>query len=360
MFIVPDNNAYANLNNKMADNELTLKGEVSVDKGVDSLTSDNNDDNDLKYINVFNSNINNVFNINLKGYSIKLADNTVAFYSLMEDKYTILEEICNSYINELGIDVNNITQIQVLGKINSDLEKSRITSLNNSGEMAKEVYNASIINENLSELDFKIDLTETKAIEPETVEEECSDLYMGESETIQGVPGMSLVHKEITYNGLNKSEEQIVSEEIIKPVVNNIVKIGTKNPYYSGIAFLSRPTKGGYLSSYFGEVRGKSIHKGIDIAKNLGESVNASLEGKVIKAGYNNGGYGNLIVIEHENNIKTYYAHLDKIYVNVGDMVKTDDIIGAIGNTGNSTGPHLHFELRVDGKQVDPIKYIKQ
>ena len=65
-----------------------------------------------------------------------------------------------------------------------------------------------------------------------------------------------------------------------------------------------------------------SIHKGIDIAKKLGASVNASLDGKVIKAGYNNGGYGNLIVLEHGNNMKTYYAHLSDIYVNVGDMVK--------------------------------------
>ena len=130
--------------------------------------------------------------------------------------------------------------------------------------------------------------------------------------------------------------------------------------FYDGIAFLSNPSKGGYLSSYFGEVRAKSVHKGIDIAKNLGASVNASLDGKVIKAGYNNGGYGNLIVIQHGNNMKTYYAHLNEIYVNVGDIVKKAEIIGTVGSTGNSTGPHLHFELRVDTQPVDPVKYIQQ
>ena len=57
--------------------------------------------------------------------------------------------------------------------------------------------------------------------------------------------------------------------------------------------------------------------------------------------------------------MKTYYAHLSDIYVNVGDVVKKNDIIGAIGNTGNSTGPHLHFELRVNDQPVDPIKYIE-
>ena len=92
----------------------------------------------------------------------------------------------------------------------------------------------------------------------------------------------------------------------------------------------------------------------------MGKNVSASFNGQVITAGYNNGGYGNLVVIKHDNNMKTYYAHLNDIYVNVGDIVKKDDIIGTVGSTGNSTGPHLHFELRVNGVPVDPIKYIKQ
>ena len=361
IFMVPDNNVYANFNkNNLEKNELILKDKANNENSVENLISDKNIDSKLNTTDVFSSNMNNIFTINLKGNSIKLVDNTVGLTSLIEDKYSMLEEICNSYVNELGIDVNNITAIQVMGTINSDIEKSRISSLNLSGEIAKEVYDSYVINENLLGLDFKIDLTESEVIEPKTVTEECSDLYIGETETVQGVSGISLVNKEIIYDGLNKNNEKVVSKKVVKPAVNTVVKVGTKNPYYAGVAFLSNPTKGGYLSSYFGEVRAKSVHKGIDIAKNLGESVNAALDGKVISAGYNNGGYGNLIVIEHQNNMKTYYAHLNEIYVNVGDMVKKDDIIGAVGSTGNSTGPHLHFELRVDNKPVDPIKYIKQ
>ena len=361
IFMVPDNNVYANSNTRsLEENELILKDRANNESSVENLVSDENTDNKLNTVDVFNYNTNNIFTINLKGNSIRLVDNTVGLTSLSEDKYSVLEEICNSYVNELGIDVNNITAIQVMGTINSDIEKSRISSLNLSGEIAKEVYDSYVINENLLGLDFKINLTESEVIEPETVTEECNDLYVGETETVQGGSGISLVSKEIIYDGLNKNQEKVVSKKVVKPAVNTIVKVGTKNPYYAGVAFLSNPTNGGYLSSYFGEVRAKSVHKGIDIAKNLGESVNASLDGKVISAGYNNGGYGNLIVIEHPNNMKTYYAHLNDIYVNVGDMVKKDDIIGAVGSTGNSTGPHLHFELRVDNKPVDPIKYVKQ
>lgn len=360
IFISPNNNAYANLNTgKLEDDEVILKDKVASNDGVVNLAMGENIEDKFKSIDVFNSNINNNLTINLKGHSVKLADNTIGLLSIIDNKYSILEEICNSYVNELGIDVNNITQIQVIGTINSDIESGRISDLIDSGEMAKEVYNATVINENLSGLEFKIDLRETEDIEPETVTEKCSDLYIGESQTVQGVKGVGLVHKEIIYDGLNKSDEKVISKQIIQPVVNNVVKIGTKNPSCDGIAFLARPTKGGYLSSYFGEVRSKSIHKGIDIAKDLGESVNSSLDGKVIKAGYNNGGYGNLVVLEHEGNMKTYYAHLSDIYVNVGDVVKKNDIIGAIGNTGNSTGPHLHFELRVNDQPVDPIKYIE-
>ena len=67
-----------------------------------------------------------------------------------------------------------------------------------------------------------------------------------------------------------------------------------------------------------------------------------------------------MIILQHNNNMKTYYAHLSNIYVSVGEIVKKNDLIGAIGSTGNSTGPHLHFELRVDYNPVNPIKYIQQ
>lgn len=357
MFGVPKN-AYAEIYvSESEDNDVIVN-----DKIVDykNIYVESNIEEKASTANVFNSNTSNIFNINLKGYSIKLADNTVGFLSSVNDKYSVLEEICNTYVNELNLNVKNIIQVEILGAIDYNLEKEKISTLKESGEIAKEVYNAEVINDDLLGLELKVNLTEASSIEPEVVVEESDDLYMGQSQTIQGVTGESLLYKEITYDGLNKNEERIINEQVIKPVVNTIVKVGVKNPYYDGIAFLANPSKGGYLSSTFGEVRATSVHKGIDIAKNLGENVNAALDGVVIKAGYNNGGYGNLIIVEHENNMKTYYAHLNDIYVKQGDIVKKNDVIGAIGSTGNSTGPHLHFELRVDNKPVDPIKYIEQ
>lgn len=349
MFIVPDKNTNAENNNIY---------EKSILNDDDEFY-DNDIEEKLSAVSVFKNNSSTITNINLQGHNIKLLDSTVCFYSLIEDKYSVLEEICNSYVKELGLDVKNINHIEVLGVITSTTEKDRISNLSESGEIAKEVYNAEVINNDLEDLKFKVSVTESETVAPEIVIEETNELLAGESETIQGVEGENLLYKEITYYGLNKAEEATVNQKVITPVVNTVVKKGIKNPYEAGIAFLSKPTEGGYISSLFGEVRKSSIHKGIDIAKDLGENVNASFEGKVIQAGYNNGGYGNLIVLEHSNDIKTYYAHLSNIYVNVGDIVKQGDIIGAIGSTGNSTGPHLHFELRINNEPVDPSKYIE-
>jgi murein DD-endopeptidase MepM/ murein hydrolase activator NlpD len=74
--------------------------------------------------------------------------------------------------------------------------------------------------------------------------------------------------------------------------------------------------------------------------------------------GYTTGGYGNLVVISHGNNIETYYGHCSKIYVKKGQTVSSGDVIAAVGSTGRSTGNHLHFEIRKNGNQINPQKYV--
>lgn len=102
-----------------------------------------------------------------------------------------------------------------------------------------------------------------------------------------------------------------------------------------------------------------SFHTGIDIGNApTGTNIYASKSGKVIKAGWNTA-YGNMIIIDHGNGISTLYGHASKLLVSVGDTVKQGDIIAKVGSTGYSTGPHLHFEFRENGKSVNPGKYIK-
>ncbi|MBI9066801.1 MAG: peptidoglycan DD-metalloendopeptidase family protein [Salinivirgaceae bacterium] len=100
------------------------------------------------------------------------------------------------------------------------------------------------------------------------------------------------------------------------------------------------------------------FHKGFDLKAKTGTEIIAAAEGKIVKVRPSDEGYGNLIAIEHENNMLTLYAHLSEFKVAVGDIVKQGDIIGLVGNTGMSTGPHLHFEIRKDGEKVNPADYI--
>ena len=115
----------------------------------------------------------------------------------------------------------------------------------------------------------------------------------------------------------------------------------------------------GRVSSYFGELRsGGHIHKGLDIATFIGANIYAAASGKVIFSGWQ-GGYGKTIMIHHGSGITTLYGHLEKILAGYGQNVSKGDIVGLAGSTGKSTGSHLHYEIRINGKRVDPTGYIE-
>jgi murein DD-endopeptidase MepM/ murein hydrolase activator NlpD len=117
------------------------------------------------------------------------------------------------------------------------------------------------------------------------------------------------------------------------------------------------------MSSGFGMrmdpfLRSPAMHTGLDMRGDTGDPVRATANGTVTSAG-NNGGYGKMVEIEHKNGLSTRYAHLSSIDVKVGQSVKIGQVIGKIGSTGRSTGPHLHYETRVEGEAVDPQKYLR-
>lgn len=99
-------------------------------------------------------------------------------------------------------------------------------------------------------------------------------------------------------------------------------------------------------------------HEAVDLGGMMGEPIHTTAPGKVVRAG-RWGWYGNMVEIDHGLGFRTRYAHMDKIFVTKGDTVRSGDRIGTVGNTGRSTGPHLHYEIRVRGHAVDPMKFIK-
>jgi len=127
-----------------------------------------------------------------------------------------------------------------------------------------------------------------------------------------------------------------------------------------------RPVRGGRITDVFGWrldpfIERIKMHHGVDIAAQEGTPVYSSASGVVEFVRHNyrpNKGYGKEIVVNHDNGLKTRYAHLSKICVRVGQKVNRWDIVGRVGETGRATGPHLHYEVIVNGKHVDPLKYV--
>lgn len=105
--------------------------------------------------------------------------------------------------------------------------------------------------------------------------------------------------------------------------------------------------------------RGAAMHAGIDLAGPIGTPIYATADGTVVDAGFNSGGYGNLIKVDHGRGIETRYGHLSAIGVRAGDRVKRGQLIGRMGSTGRSTGSHLHYEVRIDGRAVNPIPFMR-
>jgi murein DD-endopeptidase MepM/ murein hydrolase activator NlpD len=101
-----------------------------------------------------------------------------------------------------------------------------------------------------------------------------------------------------------------------------------------------------------------AMHTGLDFRAATGDPVRATANGKVVSAGWA-GGYGRMVEIDHGNGLSTRYGHLSEIGVKVGDAIKIGQVIGAVGSTGRSTGPHLHYETRIDGEAVDPQKFLR-
>lgn len=218
-------------------------------------------------------------------------------------------------------------------------------------------------------LKVKAEYTQTASVTIPYETERISDssLKKGVATTkTKGSDGEKLVTtKYVMLNG-QQTSKQVVKEEIVTPVQNEIIQIGCGEADGKVIVASAEGSTGyfmwpnrGQISSGFG-IRARDNHKGIDISSPSGSDIYASDGGKVTFAGWNDGGYGYLVIIDHGNGYVTYYAHCSQVLVNAGDMVEQGDVIALVGSTGISTGPHLHFEVRLNGTPINPLNYLDE
>lgn len=181
-------------------------------------------------------------------------------------------------------------------------------------------------------------------------EESKLDLSIKEKYT-QNVEEVKTTEIEIAKTEIQEKVDESIRKQEEKEIVNS-------KPTINGVKIATKPVSGTITSRYgvSSSIR-KSTHTGLDIAAPSGTPIKVVADGTITFASYS-GSYGNLVKVNHGNDVETWYAHTSKIYVKVGQKVNSGETIATVGSTGNSTGPHLHLEIRINGEHMNPQKYL--
>ncbi|CAN5319749.1 hypothetical protein BH09PSE1_BH09PSE1_29110 [soil metagenome] len=182
-------------------------------------------------------------------------------------------------------------------------------------------------------------------------------IRFGQTAGLLSIAGLAMAAAPLT--PMTATVDQAVAVPVAAPVTAVARPAG---PMMRPMVF-AEPVPGFAINSKFGLRRlggepGARQHKGVDIAAPQGTSVYAAAEGRVLRIGYDPAGYGNFIEMRHPNGMTTLYGHLSRVDVASGDRVAPGGRIGLVGSTGYSTGPHLHFEVRRDGGQINPTRVM--
>lgn len=339
----------------------------------------------------------------IKGYSLTVDGQFIGAVQDRAELDALLDEIKAPYVNENTVTAEFVQPVRVAGEylpasVEQDQEAMFSTlTANTNGETVYEVVKGdtfmaiaqrnNMTMQELQELNPDININRlyigqlltvkeeipflsVQTTENVTYEEEIAcpveevpdnSMYQGESRVLDaGVPGTASVEASVTYvNGKEIGRDILSTETITEPTVR-VVAVGTKErPSWYPNGYFIWPVQGRINSSFgwrsiFGSY---SYHGGIDIKASYGQSIKAADGGTVIFAGYK-GSYGNLVIIDHGNGKVTYYGHNSSLCVSAGDKVYQGQTIAKAGSTGRSTGVHCHFEVRINGTQVNPLSYL--
>ena len=268
-----------------------------------------------------------------------------------------------------GGNINMSHIIKEGESINSVAKKYDVNVKDMSGKNSEQSVN-NLKPGDLVNMEKKVSPLEVKTVENgkmsetipyETEKQETKDLYKGESLVAQeGVDGRQIISGTITKVNGKEVNRNIKHKEVVVQPIKKIVKVGINDkPKTASSGSYAVPIKNNYVinsNGKFGSRWGR-MHEGLDFSCPTGTPIYAADGGTITKAG-TFGGYGNCVIIKHDNGQETLYGHCSKINVSVGDKVYKGQVVANVGNTGRSTGSHLHFEVHVGGKAVDPWSYI--
>ncbi len=266
----------------------------------------------------------------------------VAIVKNRETAEAVVEQVEEQYTNQATTEseIEEKTTIEKMDLKNGDSKPEILTA----NEASRRIVKDEAITVKTKEV---VEVDETVAYK--IIEKKTDELNLGETRLEQqGEAGIRHVTKEVIKENGQVVDERVISQSVVKESIPEIMLYGTTG--------LAAPLDELRLTSGFGYRWGRQ-HEGVDLGMAEGSQIYAAKGGVVTCAAYT-GSYGNLVKIDHGDGMETYYAHCSRLDVAAGQQVEAGQQIAAVGSTGNSTGPHLHFEVRVNGVSQDPAQWL--
>lgn len=278
-------------------------------------------------------------------YEVKISGEEVGYIKNKNAFSKEIEESIENYSNK------NIEKVSLTSKPEYELKLVERTKESNESEVIIALQKDVEITYKYYEIAF-----EDKSIEKVDTLETAENIVNNIKEVTEGETNLTINEKTTTnIEEMNTNTLEVAKTNIIEKLDIDTTKAISN---INGIKIATLPVTG-IISSRYGAASSirSSTHTGLDIAAKTGAPIKVIAKGTVTFA-EKSGSYGNLVKVEHGNGVETWYAHTSKMYAKPGQEVKAGDVIAAVGNTGNSTGPHLHLEVRINGQHVNPQKYL--
>lgn len=287
-------------------------------------------------------------------YAVSISGEEVGYVSSEENFNKEIEENIENYsaknVDSVELSAQPEYELKLVNKSEETNEDSILIAMQKEMKITYKYYDILLNDEKIESVDTKEEAEEIINSMNNQNEEEIS-LSIAERTTNNpeeiSTNDLEVAKTTISNTISNTIEQKREEEEKAKGIAN-----------VNGIKIAVLPVQGTISSRYGVSSRIRvSTHTGLDIAATTGTPINVVSDGTVTFAGWS-GSYGKLVKIDHGNGVETWYAHTSKMYVTVGEQVSAGETIAAVGSTGNSTGPHLHFEIRINGKTVNPQNYV--
>ena len=289
-----------------------------------------------------------IYQVSVSGEELGYIQNKEAFEESLKEN-AIAEE---KNVDHVEIKANPEYELKLVDRAVDTNEEELVSDMKEEVVVTYKYYDIAVENQTVESVDTKEEAEEIveqlKQEKPEEVNLSIIEKYT------QEVKNVETTEVEVAKTSITEKVNQKVKElEKQKEEKERLDKI----PNINGIKLAVQPISGTITSRYGVSSRiRKSTHTGLDIAASSGTPIKVMAEGTVSCASYQ-GSYGKLVKINHGNGVETWYGHTSKMYVKVGQKVNAGDVIASVGSTGNSTGPHLHLEIRLNGNHVNPQKY---